>query len=361
MSFQNLFPITLGLILIGSFIWKKVLKSKRADWNEAPRAYSITSTILLLAFILTKVITYCIGLSTIAELQTFRENILCVNKYAVSETQEIRVNALENSKAGSFANVFGLAYQNLGSAASKRIVELRDNIESYNKRLNKYHSLNQNWLTKGFVPKLPQELKLLGAEGEVEFPENNNGPEKHPWQSGVIFTLTISIIFFTRMYVLCKEEYLSRESGRIHKRCFGVPIWNYAHDDARFNASLSAVGMIIFIGIWGGVYLSNLLTLSEKESFGYATESVYKSANVQIKAIDISGIKQTGKTQIDFKGGAYQDLGIMVANTIADWVRKVEDYNYTLAKYKVGNRLLITDGFIPNVTDGMKPILAPSK
>lgn len=142
--------VVLAAIIAGFVVWAM----KSSGDTEGQIVGIVCFGFALLVVLIIWPVSYFGGIGEIASMRAFYHNTLGAYEYTVSATQEVQINA-------SQAGMIDVAYMEQGKAVSERIKELRDKVEWFNDRLERYKTYNSNWFFANAVADTPPDLKPI--------------------------------------------------------------------------------------------------------------------------------------------------------------------------------------------------------
>lgn len=161
--------ILLAIMIAGSIYSKEHPKFFASDfYNDGcgPSIGCVVVTISLCMAIVFGGMVYIKSIGEIAEMEAFYDNTLSVYEYTVDKSEDITINAVKGFEfdTAKLLNTEGLAYFELAKSVNSNLVELREAIRIYNKRLYSYRKYNAFWFTDTFLAEVPDRLKPIKLE-----------------------------------------------------------------------------------------------------------------------------------------------------------------------------------------------------
>lgn len=157
--------ILLAIMIAGSIYSKNHPKFFASGFYEdgyGPSICCVVITILLCMAIVFGGITYLNSIGGVAEMEAFYDNTLSVYEYTVDKSESITIYAIKDVEdMSTLLNTGNLAYFELAKSVNANLVELREAIRTYNKRLYSYRKYNAFWFTDSFIWNVPGYLKPI--------------------------------------------------------------------------------------------------------------------------------------------------------------------------------------------------------
>jgi len=153
------------ILLIGYFYSKKYPKFFASGFftdDYGPSIGYVVITILLCMTIVFGGVAYLKSIGRVAEMEAFYDNTLSVYEYTVDKSEDITIYAIKDIKdMSTLLNTGNLAYFELAKSVNSNLVELREAIRVYNRRLYSYRKYNAFWFTDTFLAEVPDRLKPI--------------------------------------------------------------------------------------------------------------------------------------------------------------------------------------------------------
>jgi len=136
----------------------------RDDWG--PSMVFVIFIVFLIVAIAAGGGVYLSSIGGVAEMEAFFDNTLSVYEYTVDKSENITIYAVRDIEKDMDAilSTGNLAYFELAKSVNANLVELRESIRIYNKRLYTYRKYNDFWLTDSFIFNVPEYLKPIKME-----------------------------------------------------------------------------------------------------------------------------------------------------------------------------------------------------
>lgn len=164
-------PIILAILTIVTVILA-IVWNQWSRYSDGPTAFGFTvGSVLVVLFLISVMIGTSMRYGTTGEalsLETFYRDTLSAYEYSIKATGEIEIT---NADSG----LVDIAYQEQGAAASLRIVELRDKVDWYNRKLRWFNHFNTMWIADGYLADLPKDLRPI--ELRLEEMDDSAGSE----------------------------------------------------------------------------------------------------------------------------------------------------------------------------------------
>jgi len=131
------------------------------DWG--PNMIFFTLIVLLIIAIPVGGGVYLRSIGEVAEMEAFFDNTLSVYEYIVDKSEGITIHAIKDVEkdVDAILSTGNLAYFELAKSVNANLVELRESIRIYNKRLYTYRKYNDFWFTDSFIFNVPEYLKPI--------------------------------------------------------------------------------------------------------------------------------------------------------------------------------------------------------
>ncbi|KKL13321.1 hypothetical protein LCGC14_2526930 [marine sediment metagenome] len=170
-----LVPIGIGLA-IWAESWTKDRKKKEGYYNfntitSTPIsntvgitgvALAIIAVVVVVAWSIVSLINILHTYNTVQEMEAFRDGTMSAYEYTIDETQNVVIDPA-GTRDGAWTD---FSYQEQGLAVSERIKELRDKVEWYNAKLEKYRSWNNLWAFEGMIADIPDDWTFITIGGD---------------------------------------------------------------------------------------------------------------------------------------------------------------------------------------------------
>jgi hypothetical protein len=164
--------ILLIVLLIGNSIAKHYEGSDKKNpffvgffrngYNDITIPCGILIGVCIFLIILGAVV-YIDSIGEVAEMEAFQDNTLSVYEYTVDKSEDITIYAIKGAEGemNTLLNTGNLAYFELAKSVNSNLVELRESIRVYNRRLYSYRKYNAFWFTDTFIAEVPDRLKPI--------------------------------------------------------------------------------------------------------------------------------------------------------------------------------------------------------
>ncbi|GAI86134.1 unnamed protein product [marine sediment metagenome] len=164
--------ILLIVILIGNEIAKHYDKSDKKSpffigfFRDRYDGITIPCGILIgicIFLLILGAVIYIDSIGDIAEMEAFQDNTLSAYEYTIEKSENITIYAIKSVEEdmSTLLKTGDLAYFKLAESVNSNLVELRESVRIYNRRLYSYRKYNSFWFTDTFIAEVPNRLKPI--------------------------------------------------------------------------------------------------------------------------------------------------------------------------------------------------------